>query len=303
MVGLLTSMLMKTNAGRNACATLLFLSIAFAQTPQKAEEWKTATDLPQVDLSGLSAAQKKAALEALRTEPCVCGCGLQLAECRTKDPSCADSRNLAAIVVKAVKEGKDPEQALADSDLVKRRSGNSKLLEDPIKIPVAGAPARGPANARITLVEFSDFECPFCARAAAKLEEIQKAYPKDVRLIYKEYPLESHPHARVAAQAALAAQAQGKFWPMHDQLFAGSRRLSAETINGFAKQIGLDMRKFESDIHSPGISKAVEKDIADGDTAQVEATPTVFINGKRYNGSLEMGALKPILDKELAQAN
>lgn len=282
---------------------LLFLSLAFAQKPQtlqKPEEWQTMTTLSDVDLSGLNATQKKMALAALRTEGCVCGCVLKIAECRVKDPSCGDSRNLARIVIQAVKEDKNPQQALADSDLVKRRAGASRLLEDPISIPVAGAPVRGPATARITLVEFSDFECPFCARAAAKLEEIQKAYPKDVRLIYKQYPLESHPHARIAAQAALAAKAQGKFWPMHDQLFAGSRSLSAESIAGFAKQIGLDTAKFQSDLHSAQIGKAVEKDMADGDLAQVEATPTVFINGKRFNGPLEISVLKPIFEAELS---
>jgi len=278
---------------------LFFLSLALAQSPQKTEDWQKLTDLPDVDLSGLSATQKKMALAALRNEGCFCGCSLKIAECRVKDPSCGDSRNLAKIAIKAVKDGKDPKQTLAESDLVKRRTGGSRLLEDPISIPVAGAPMRGPANARITLVEFSDFECPFCAKAAAKIDEIQKAYPKDVRLIYKQYPLESHPHARIAAQAALAAQAQGKFWPMHDQLFAGSRKLSDETIAGFAKQIGLDTAKFQSDLHSAAITKAVEKDMADGDTAQVEATPTVFINGKRFNGPLEITVLKPIFDAEM----
>src|SRR5579859_1841288 len=101
-------------------AALLCISIASSQTPPKAVDWQTATVLPQVDLSGLSPFQKKAALKALRTQACLCGCGFQLAECRVKDPNCADSRKLAEIVVTAVKEGRDPKQALAESDLVKR---------------------------------------------------------------------------------------------------------------------------------------------------------------------------------------
>src|SRR6202790_433702 len=115
---------------------LLFLSTALAQTPPKAADWQTSTELPQVNLSGLSPFQKKAALKALRTQPCLCGCGFQIAECRVKDPNCADSRKLAEIVVAAVKEGRDPKQALAESDLVKRRLAAAKPLEDPIPIPI-----------------------------------------------------------------------------------------------------------------------------------------------------------------------
>jgi len=275
------------------------LSMALAQTPPKPIDWQTSADLPQVNLAGLSPFQKKAALKALRTQGCLCGCGFQLAECRVKDPACADSRKLAEIVVGAVKEGRDPKQALAESDLVKRRLAAAKPLEDPIPIPIAGAPAKGPADARITLVEFSDFECPYCSKAALKVEAILQAYPKDARLVYKHFPLPDHPHAKLAAEAALAAQAQDKFWPMHDKLFANGRHLSAETIAGIAKDIGLDMAKFQADVQSASVKQTLRKDIADGDKVDIQGTPTIFINGKRYNGSLEMPLVKPILDAEL----
>jgi protein-disulfide isomerase len=279
---------------------LVCLSIAFAQTEQpKAVDWQKATELPNVDLSGLTPVQKRAALRALRTQPCLCGCGMQIAECRTKDSACADSRALAEIVVKAIKQGKDPQQALADSDLVKLRVAATKLLEQPVAIPIKGAPVKGPAEARITLIEFSDFECPYCSKAASKVEAVLRAYPKDARLIYKQYPLSSHPHAKMAAEAALAAQAQDKFWPMHDKLFANSRRLSPETITAAATEIGLDMARFQADIKSAQVSQILQKDIADGERAEVQGTPTIFINGKRYNGPLEMVVLKPILDAEL----
>src|SRR5579863_1492391 len=107
------------------------LAIVFAQAPQPAIDWKTATELPNVDLSGLSPAQKKAALEAMREFPCLCGCGLKIAECRVKDTSCGDSRAFAAIVVKAVKEGRDPEEALRTSDRAKLRAAASRILGDP----------------------------------------------------------------------------------------------------------------------------------------------------------------------------
>jgi protein-disulfide isomerase len=280
-------------------AVLLCLPVALAQAPPKAVDWQTTTDLPQVNLSGLSPFQKKTALKAMRTQPCLCGCGFQIAECRVKDPNCGDSRSLAETVIEAVKQGRDPRQALAESVIVKRRQATAKNLEDPIPIPIAGAPAKGPADARITLVEFSDFECPYCSKAALKVQAILDAYPKDARLVYKQYPLPDHPHAKMAAEAALAALAQDKFWPMHDKLFANGRHLSAETIAGIAKDIGLDMEKFQADMQSASVKQALRKDIADGDKVDIQGTPTIFVNGKRYNGGLELPLVKPILDAEL----
>jgi protein-disulfide isomerase len=280
-------------------AVLLCLPVAFAQTPPKAVDWQTTTDLPQVNLSGLTPFQKKTALKAMRTQPCLCGCGFQIAECRVKDPNCGDSRSLAETILQAVKQGRDPRQALAESVIVKRRQATARNLEDPIPIPIAGAPAKGPADARITLVEFSDFECPYCSKAAVKVEAILQAYPKDARLVYKQYPLPDHPHARMAAEAALAALAQDKFWPMHDKLFANGRHLSTETIAAIAKDIGLDMEKFQADMQSASVKQALRKDIADGDKVDIQGTPTIFVNGKRYNGGLELPLMKPILDAEL----
>jgi len=270
-----------------------------AATAQTGTDWQTATVLPNVELTGLSAARKQAALKALRGQGCVCSCGMQVAECRIKDPGCGDSRALAEIIVKAIREGKNPRQAVADSELVRRKSAAPTLLEEAVTLSIEGAPVKGPANARITLVEFSDFECPYCSTAAAKVDAILQAYPNDVRLVYKHYPLETHPHARMAAEASLAAHAQNKFWPMHDKLFANSRRLSNAIVLASAKEIGLDLARFQSDLKSAKIKQTVEKDIADGNKAEVSGTPTLFINGRRYNGPLEMVILKPILDGEL----
>ena len=125
------------------------------------------------------------------------------------------------------------------------------------------------------------------------MEAILKAYPKDVRLVYKQFPLPSHPHAKMAAAAALAAQAQGKFWPMHDKLFAQYNSLSPEAIATMASALGLDMTRFRQDMQSAQIKQTIEQDVADGDKLIVDSTPTFFINGKKYNGTLEMMVLKP----------
>ena len=266
-----------------------------------AQEWQTATDLAGVDFSGLSPARKTLALKALRTQACSCGCNMKVAECRVKDPNCSYSRGLASVTVAAIKAGKSADQAIAESKASKFGTRPTpKLLDDPVPIPTLGSPAMGPATAPITLVEFSDFQCPYCSKAVAQINATLKAYPNDVRLIFKQYPLvELHPAAAISAAASLAAHAQGKFWAMHDVMFANRPKLSRESILAWAKEIGLDMKRFTADLDSDAIKKAVARDRANGDKAGVEGTPTVFLNGQRYNGDLAPDAIKPVIDGEL----
>ena len=225
---------------------------------------------------------------------------MKVAECRVKDPNCSYSRGLASVTVGAIKAGKTEAAAIAESKASKFGSRPApKLLEDPVPIPTLGSPVTGPANARITLVEFSDFQCPYCSKAVTQINATLKAYPNDVRLIFKQYPLDSHPAAAISAAASLAAHAQGKFWPMHDVMFANRQKLSRQAILGWAKDIGLDMKRFTADLDSDAIRKAVLRDQADGDKAGVEGTPTVFLNGQKYNGDLAPDAIKPVIDGEL----
>ncbi len=270
-----------------------------AQTPASSEDsWKTSENLGKIDLSGLTPVQKKAVLKLLREEDCSCLCGMKTAECAIKDPNCSYSKALAKVAIKGVQDGKALLEISKEMD-ASPKAHRPKLLEDPVSIPVQGAPMRGPSNARITLVEFSDFECPYCSLAVKEVEAIQAAYPKDIKLIYKHFPLSMHPHAPLAAEAALAAQSQGKFWEMHDLLFANFRRLSRENMIAWAGQIGLDVDKFKADLDSGKYKATVDKDEADGEAAGVYGTPAFFINGKLYNGPLNLAAVKPILDAEL----
>lgn len=266
------------------------------------QDWTTATSLPKVDLSGLTPAQTTRALKLLRQQDCSCRCGMKVAECRMKDPSCAYSRGMSDITVKAVREGKNDSQvlaAVAASDIAKGPADHSKLLEDAVKIPLTNAPVRGPASAPVTLVEFSDFQCPFCIAATPQLESVLKAYPSQVKLIFKEFPLDSHAQAPLAAAAALSAHKQGKFWPMYDGLFAQKGNLSRKGVLALAASAGLDMKRFQTDLDSPEIKKEVEQDMTDGERIGVDSTPTLFVNGQRYNGPVTVAALKPIVDNEL----
>jgi protein-disulfide isomerase len=266
-----------------------------------AQDWQTATSLPDVDLGGLTPAQQTNALRVMRSQDCTCPCGLKIAECRVKDPACVSSKGLASAMVDAIKKGKTEAGAIAAAKA--SRFGQAPLLqvlEKAIDIPTANSPSAGPANARITLVEFSDFQCPFCYKAVAHLNTLLKAYPTQVKLIFKQFPLvDSHPEAAISAAAALAAHQQGKFWQMHDIMFANHGNLSRKAILGWAAGLGLDMGRFTADLDSPAIQKAVKRDLDDGARAGVDATPTVFIDGQKYNGALALDTIKPVIEAEL----
>lgn len=268
-----------------------------------AQDWKTLVKLPDVDLSGLSPVRSRAVLRLLRNHDCTCGCGMKIAECRVKDPGCAYSKGVAAAMVDAIRAGKNENDAITAAKETRWGKGPQppKMLEAAVNIPTAGSPVMGPADARITLVEFSDFQCPYCSLAVVKLNAVLQAYPKQVKLIFKQFPLDTHSQAAQAAAAAIAAHQQGKFWPMHDALFAGRRDLSRPSILAIAGKTGLDMKRFTADLDSVETKKAVAKDVEDGDKAGVEGTPSVYINGQKYNGSLELEAIRKVIDEELGK--
>ncbi len=280
-------------------AVLCFFTVltVAAQTPTP-DAWKTSETLGTIDLSGLTPVQKKAVLKIARDQDCSCQCGMKTAECIMKDPNCSYSRALATIAIQGVKDGKTLIEISKLMD-ASPKAHRPKTLEDPVVIPVDGAPVRGPADARITLVEFSDFECPYCSAAVKQVDVLMAAYPKDVKLIYKQFPLSMHPHAELAAEASLAAREQGKFWEMYDLLFKNYRQLSRANILTWAKQLALDVDKFTADLDSGKFKPVVDKDLADGETAGVYGTPSFYINGKQYNGEVTLAALKPILAAEL----
>jgi len=281
--------------------TGLVIGLSVLITPHSyAEDWKTASSLPGVDLGGLSATQKASVLKILREQGCSCGCSMKLAECRIADPGCAYSTNLARTAVDAVKAGKNESEVIAllgSSQWAHLQE--PRLLDDPIKIPVSGAPSVGPATAPITLVEFSDFQCPYCAVAVGEINALLKTYPNQIKLIFKQFPLETHPQADLAAAAAIAAQKQDKFWVMHDAMFAHRDDLSRKNILVLAKASGLDLERFEADIDSTEVRETVVRDVQDGDRAHVEGTPTVFINGQKYNGAVSLAQMKPVIADQL----
>ena len=259
--------------------------------------WQTATDLPGVDWHGVAPARKQAALKFMREEACACGCNMKIAECRMNDPSCAVSRKLSGVVVKDFADGKDA--AYVRAELRKIAAEPPPVLDEPVNISIAGDPVKGPANARITMVEFSDFQCPYCSKAAPEALALLRLFPKDVKLVFKQFPLDTHSEAQFGAEAALAAQAQGKFWEMHDKLYAGFPDLSRKTVMGYAKQIGLDLNRFTADVDGHKYAARVHSEEQEGEKAGVGGTPTFFLNGKKYNGTFDLASVTPVIRGEL----
>jgi protein-disulfide isomerase len=162
-------------------------------------------------------------------------------------------------------------------------------------------PSRGNARAPVTIVEFSDFQCPFCSRAGPTLKQIEQTYGKDVRIVWKHQPLPFHPEALPAALAAEAARQQGKFWEMHDKLFENQRALSAASYEAWAKELGLDVGKFKAAMADPQVKERVLADQALGNKVGANGTPTFFVNGEKVVGAQPFEAFKAVIDRRLAK--
>ena len=159
--------------------------------------------------------------------------------------------------------------------------------------------AKGPANATVTIVEFADFECPFCGKVAPVLAEALSAYPDKVRFIFKHDPLAIHPHSLLAHEAALAAGAQGRFWEMHDLLFANQVKLTRDDLLRYAGQLGLNVEIFRQALDSHLYRPLVETDSDEAKGLGVTSTPTFFVNGKRLVGFQSLDALREVIRQAL----
>jgi protein-disulfide isomerase len=165
-----------------------------------------------------------------------------------------------------------------------------------------GDPFRGSATASVTIVEFSDFHCPFCKRVQPTLAEILSRYGDKVKLIYRDFPIDGlHPQARKAAEAAQCANDQGKFWPYHDRLFGSEPDGSPEKLKAFAREVGLDLPAFESCLAGGKHQSRVQEDIAEGARHGVTGTPAFFVNGRLLSGAQPLENFIRVIDEELSQ--
>ena len=184
---------------------------------------------------------------------------------------------------------------------LKKDYGVTSYLE-PLRteIPTAGFPTLGPASAPITIVEFSDFECPYCGGLFPTLKEIEKKYADKIRVVYRQYPLTSlHPHAQKAAEASLCADEQKRFWDFHDSLFGNQQDLTVDSLKRRAVELKLDAPAFNTCLDSGKHAETIKKDILEGSRAGVSGTPAIFINGRLLSGNQPYTSIAQVIEDEL----
>jgi len=172
-------------------------------------------------------------------------------------------------------------------------------FKNPVKIDPGASPVKGNAAAKITIIEFSDFQCPYCRRGYETMEEVLKQYPNDVKVVFKHFPLPFHKEAEPAAKASWAAQQQGKFWEYHDELFKNQEKLGSDFYMTLAKQLKLDVDKFKKDMESEAATKQVKADNDIGQSNGIQGTPGFFVNGVAVKGAYPASHFKTIIDRWL----
>jgi protein-disulfide isomerase len=168
-------------------------------------------------------------------------------------------------------------------------------------VATEGFPSRGPADAPVTIVEFSDFHCPFCRAVQPTLNTLLARYPGKLRLVYRHYPLDSlHPQARRASEASWCAAEQNRFWQFHDRIYANGPDASPETLQRLANEAGVDAAKFTSCLSSGRAAASIEKDVEEGSRHGVTGTPGFFVNGRNLSGNQPLESFVRVIDEELA---
>ena len=185
-------------------------------------------------------------------------------------------------------------------DKLKKDMGVEIALKPPRIEVAADGPSKGPPSAPITIVMFSDFQCPYCSRAEETVGKVMKAYDGKVRVVFRDFPLPIHPQAEKAAEAAHCAGDQGKYWEMHEKLFANQKALEPAALKGYAKELGLDQAKFDKCLESGDKAKVVEANRKAGEKVGVTGTPAFFVNGLQLTGAQPFEEFKTIIDGELA---
>ncbi|MCC6551986.1 MAG: thioredoxin domain-containing protein [Polyangiaceae bacterium] len=201
---------------------------------------------------------------------------VSIAQCVKEQRPCKSCLPAAQLLLKQVKAGASK----------KEREDAFHARFDPNKIKtlsIEGSPTLGPPDAVVTIVEWADFECPFCRLIYPMLDELAHRFPGQVRVVFKFYPLGSHPHGEIAARAAIAAMNQGKFWEMHHMLFDHQENLEQQALETYAKELKLDLAKFKQDLTSPETTARIEKDKKQGEEVGLEGTPMIFINGREVD--------------------
>ncbi len=246
--------------------------------------------------SRMSAAQRERATTILRREFCYYGCSRTIARCLEQDPPSRTAQRLAGYVVRQVLEDRT-------DDEIREGIQQRGLSAHPLQlatIDLAGAACLGPESAPVTIVEYADFECPFCRVVSPILHRLVDQMRGSVRVCYEHFPVRGHSRALATSMAALAAGRQGRFWQMHDELYRSAPRLSEADIVACARRAGVpDMDRWQRDREDAAFRSLIEADKLEGLRNGVRGTPTIFINRKEYLGRKNEAELRDRIEEEL----
>lgn len=257
---------------------------ARAEASSKAEAVQVDKRFPAIPLDELSQDQKEQFVRVADSELCPCKNSTDsLSTClEASDGTCIQARDAARTLFRGVQRHQ------TDAALSKSIADALKQATQRTAFALENAPAQGAENPRVTMVVFADFECPYCKRMAQIADRLLRAFPDDLRVYFLHFPLASHSNATDAALAAVAAQNQQKFWPYHDKLFEQQQELSkamdaTPLLHQWAKELGLDLDKFQRDIDDPQTYERVRAQQQSGRAANVRGTPAVFLNGVAFS--------------------
>ncbi len=250
--------------------------------------------IPGMDFSALPPAARRELATVFSDEFCYCGCPHTLGQCLKAHTGCKHARRMARLAARQTASGQ------AATDVIVNLSRYYASFREPrAKLEVDARQCMGEPGAKVTLVEFADFECPYCGKARPILEAFAKKNARQVRFCYVPFPLPMHANAVPAAQAVLWARDKGKFWQMHDAIFENAQSLSTQTLVSLATKVGLPGAELQKALKDGTHSKEVERYKTLGQTAGVRATPSLYINGRAYTLGYTEEELTHTLEDEL----
>jgi len=243
-----------------------------------------------VDISELTDTEVELWTGLINDQLSPCGDPLSVGRCAATKHKCGACVTAARYLTRLVMEGYD--RATIEQQYTGRFGDKGK-----VELQLEGSRVRGAPMAPVTIVEFSDFQCPFCGAAHPELSRLLREFDGQVKLVFKHFPLSAHSRAVPAARAAEAAARQGKFWEMHDMLFEHQRALEDADLMHYAQVLGLDMDRFKADFDSPEVQERVDADRKQGEALKIEGTPTIYVDGRLLREPLK--ALPAYLREEL----
>jgi protein-disulfide isomerase len=274
-------------------APFIFIVLFFASVASAQDSARLLKDLGGFDFSRLSTPAKNELASVLTDEFDACGRPLTLMGSLKKGDACKHTKRMVAFAATLAESGSSAQEII----VALSKYGQS-YMKPRAKFQPDARQCVGPTDAKVTLVEFSDFECPYCAQARPLLEEFAKR-KTSVRFCMMPYPLPMHSNAVLASQAVFFARESGKFWAMHDALFENQLSISPEYIKGLVVKLGLDGKAFEKAVTDSKFLKEIEASKEAGKTAQIDSTPTIFFNGRKLNLPLTEESLLFALEDEL----